>query len=305
MGDQDLQTIELSAGRARLAICPDFGGAVTSYRWEDERGTIDWLRPYPGPDKAPRDPREVACFPLVPFSGRLREGRFGFAGREVALPLNFLPERHAIHGHGWQAPLQVVARSEEEVTIAYDHRADAWPWTYRARQSFTLTEGELTMEIEVVNESREAMPAGLGLHPYFVRTPRARITAEVAGMWRTDDEVMPTELAEPPPERDLRGGVVAEALAMDNTFTGWDGRAVIDWPEWSASLAMTAEPPLGMLVVYAPPDERFFCVEPVANCTDAFNMLARGRDDSGARVLQPGERLAAKVRLAPHKRAGP
>ena len=41
------------------------------------------------------------------------------------------------------------------------------------------------------------MPAGLGWHPYFLRTPRTTLTAPVAGIWLTDAEMMPTELAQP------------------------------------------------------------------------------------------------------------
>ena len=41
------------------------------------------------------------------------------------------------------------------------------------------------------------MPAGLGWHPYFPRTPRTTLTADVHAMWQTDDEVMPTAVAAP------------------------------------------------------------------------------------------------------------
>jgi aldose 1-epimerase len=240
----------------------------------------------------------MACFPLVPFSGRIREGRFAFQGQQVALPLNFPPERHTIHGQGWQTPWTLASRSETEATIEYRHRADAWPWDYRARQTFALRHDDLNLEIEVTNTSQSAMPAGIGFHPYFKRTPKARITAEVAAMWQYDAEVMPLRLLTPPPEHHaLEKGVVAENVAMDNTFTGWNRQAEIAWPEWRASLTMTADPLLQFLVVFTPPGEDFFCVEPVSNSTDAFNMPAEG--DCGVRILAPGESLAAKATLSP------
>ena len=296
MTDGEAELIRLEAGRARLEIWPERGGSITRYWWQGESGALDWLRPN---SRLSADPLAMGCFPLVPFSGRIREGRFDVAGRRIALPLNFLPERHAIHGHGWQAPWTLVQRSAHAATIEYRHRPDAWPMAYLARQTFTLGEAALELEIEVTNLADVAMPAGLGFHPYFPRTPGARVSAKVAAMWESDQEVMPTRLIAPPPERDLTAGVVAEAAALDNIYTGWDGRAVIAWPERDAGLVITADPPVDFLIVFTPPGADFFCVEPVSTCADAFNLQAAGREDSGTRILAPGESLSARARLHP------
>ena len=61
---------------------------------------------------------------------------------------------------------------------------------------------------------------------------------------------------------------------------------------------MTAEAPLDFLVVYTPKGRSFFCAEPVSHMTDAFNLAAGGRTDTGARTLAPGETLRAVVTLA-------
>jgi aldose 1-epimerase len=157
----------------------------------------------------------------------------------------------------------------------------------------------LTVELTLQNESDAPMPAGLGWHPYFSRTPRAAITADVRAIWLTDEEMMPTALAEPPPAADLSQGVPADAVALDNCFAGWSRRAVIDWPESGRRLVMTAEPPLDFLVVYTPVGRPFFCLEPVSHVTDAVNLAAIGRPDAGLRTLAPGEVLATSVTLTP------
>jgi aldose 1-epimerase len=51
-------------------------------------------------------------------------------------------------------------------------------------------------------------------------------------------------------------------------------------------------------VIYTPAGQDFFCVEPVSNANDAFNMAARGVPDTGTVVLAPGEVLAGTMRLA-------
>ena len=62
---------------------------------------------------------------------------------------------------------------------------------------------------------------------------------------------------------------------------------------------MGARGPLETLVVYTPPDEAFFCAEPVSHITEAFNLEAAGRPDTGMLSLVPGESARAVMSLTP------
>ena len=278
---------------------PGVGGAIARYWWTLEGASMDWLRPAAARDIAARDAAGMACFPLVPFSNRVRHGRFDFDGREIRLPLNQLPAPHTEHGHGWQAPWTVVARADDRLTIEYRHRADAWPFAYRARQTFRLSPRSLVVDIALTNLARRRMPVGIGLHPYFPRTPRTVLTARTERIWLTDREVMPVALADPPPAYRLDRGLRVARRELDNAYTGWRRRAEIRWPERRARLVMSARGPLSFLVVYSPPGESYFCAEPVSNCTDAFNLAAAGRRDTGMIVLPPRARVGARVTFQP------
>jgi aldose 1-epimerase len=296
-----MNPLTLESGSARLEILPETGGAIGSYRTDVEGRSFHWLRP--ASDEGHRgDILELSCFPLVPFSSRIRAGRFHFAGRDCRLPLNFLPERHTIHGHGWQNSWDVEEHSKRVAQLGYRHASDAWPWSYCAFQTFELGENGLSVEVEVRNTSDAPMPVGIGLHPYFVRTARSRITAHCEGMWITDDEVMPLRLSPLIEGKNIRNGLEPASGFVDNTFVGWSRQARIEWPEWNAELVIEASEPFDYLVVYAPLDGDFFCVEPVSNVTDAFNMMARGEADHGARILQPEERLKGTVLFRPEIR---
>jgi aldose 1-epimerase len=96
--------ITLRSGAAHLRLAPETGGSIAGYWQEDAGRRIDWLRPAPEAALAHRMPLDFASFPLVPYSGRIRDGRFRFGGRSLVVPLNFLPERHAIHGPGASRP---------------------------------------------------------------------------------------------------------------------------------------------------------------------------------------------------------
>lgn len=291
--------VALTSDAARLEVCPDAGASVARYQTMADGKPVEWLRSASAETLRQGDPLGMSCFPLVPFSNRIRRGRFEFQGRQVTLPLNRSDMPHTIHGHGWQAAWTVSDRSADALTLEYVHAADAWPYPYRARQHFRLTDAALSITLEVENTGSEAMPGGLGLHPYFNRRDGARVAAAVHGVWLTDDEVMPTELASVPTDWRLSEGLDVDAVALDNGFTGWTGHARIDWPASRQALTIEADAAFRFLVVFTPPGADFFCVEPVSHCTDAFNMGAAGRNDTGMAALSPGESLSGTVTFTP------
>lgn len=301
MNAENYKIITLRSGNSGFQVCPEAGGVITRY-WSEHNGAVlEWLWPASTEAIGQRNPLGMSCFPLVPFSGRIRNGLFIFQDQSVQLPLNFLPQPHAIHGHGWKQPWSVIEQSETKLIIEYRHQADAWPWQYVAQQIFELSERQLLATITVQNQSDSAMPAGLGFHPYLVRTPQASVSAEFDKVWLNDDEVMPLELVDATAERDLRNNLIMDQVFLDNTYTGWSRRAQISWPEWEAGLIIEAEAPLNYLVVYSPPGQKYFCVEPVSNVADAFNYAGRGFEDSGMNILQPGEMLSGVARFIPQQ----
>ncbi len=286
--------IHLAHDRLSLSLAPRIGGAVAAFRRRMESGeTLDIFRPMPAASLAQGDVLGAGCFPLTPFSNRLRAGRCLFRGRDIILPLNS-DGPHVEHGHGWQRPWTIADRQDDAVTLVYRHQPDAWFFAYEMRQRFSLTPERLSVTIETVNLDREPMPYGFGLHPYFPRTPTCTLQAGVEGFWEVDQEVMPTRLVPVPDRADLNRGIRVDDSEMDNAFTGWNGAAIVTWPERALRLRLAASSPLRFLVVYIPRGEDHFCVEPVSNSTDAFN-LAHSRDDTGMLVLAPGERVRAEI----------
>lgn len=286
-GPPDL--IELTAPPHRVGVVPPVGGGLAYWR----HGPHELLRPA----AVAQDPLALGCFALVPYSGRIRNGRFRFDGQDIRLPLNFGDHPHSIHGHGWQNPWEVLSRSPTRIDLTYRHRADAWPFDYEARQSIEVSAQGLALTLALTNLAERPMPAGLGFHPYFSGARSARLTARVDGVWLTDREVMPTEWTVLPARWSLPKGVAVADLGADNLFTNWRGAALIDRPDLGLRLRLTAAAPLRHLVVYTPPGEDFFCVEPVSHINDALNAAAAERAASGLMVLAPGESLEAAMRI--------
>ena len=294
-----LEIIRSADGATGLAVAPAVGGGIAAY-WSDYGSRrIDWLRPADAAALAKRDPLGLSCFPLLPYSNRIRDGRFTYGGRAVQCARDPVHDPHAEHGHGWKAVWNVNRRAADFLSIAYRHQADDWPFAYSARQEFRLDGRDLSVAIALTNEGNAAMPCGIGLHPYFPRTPDCRLAASAPRMWRTDGAALPLELIDPPAEARLDRGLAVASVPLDTAYAGWSGTAVIEWPEWRASLTMRAAGPLGHLVVYTPPGESYFCAEPVSNCADAFNLAAQGRGDTGLIELPPGQTVGAKITLSP------
>jgi aldose 1-epimerase len=292
--------VRIESGSTWVEVTPPGGGCVAAYATEAGGSRLNWLRRAPPAAVAARDPLGMGCFPLVPFSNRIRDGRFRAGRHAVSLSRNAPGQPHAIHGHGWQRPWQVAERDTASLRLAYRHAPDDWPFAYEAWQRFSLDGPRLAIEVGLRNTGEEPMPAGIGLHPYFERTDGLRLTAPVTGVWHADAEVLPTEHAAPPPRHmDLCKGPRVDDLVLDHCFTGWSRRAVLDWPERGAQLAIEAEAPLDFVIVYAPRDRSCLCVEPVSHMIDAFNFADKGVPATGARTLAPGESLSATVTFTP------
>lgn len=280
---------------AKLVINPNMGGSIVQYSAMINGKCRDIFRNSIQADSI----HDSASFPLVPFSNRIKNGQFDWQSKQVKLPLNHLPEKHVIHGHGWQKLWQVISHSSTEVTIEYKHKADAWPFSYLAKQSFKLIDTTLKMSMTVTNLSAEDMPAGLGFHPYFTRTQKCNLHTEISHMWAVDDECIPTKITNAPEAFKDKQGLIINDAVLDNALINFPHQASIYWPEWQTKADITTSNNCDFLVVYSPDKADFVCVEPVTHCTDAINMAAGGDKNTGIKSLSPQEKMHIWMNISP------
>lgn len=216
-----------------------------------------------GAGEATMDPIGWGCFPMVPWAGRIRHGRFHHDGEAVELPLGMPP--HAIHGTTHLRPWTAIGPGRLHTELGED-----WPWSGTATQHIELTPGRLSLTIGV--HSSEPMPVSAGWHPWF----RRRIGGASVGidlpaehMWRRDAQGIPDgTLVEPPPG------------PWDDCFTALVGPVVLSWP---GVLTLAIESDCDHVVVYDE-QEAAVCVEPQSAPPDAHNsgedlaVVVPGRD---------------------------
>jgi aldose 1-epimerase len=283
-----------------LGLVPTLGGSVAAWQVDDPRGSterIDLWRPWDG--QTP-DLYKLASFAMVPWSNRISGGGFSHGGQFHAMQPNRAGEPYPIHGDGWLQPWAISQPASDTLEMALrSERFEGNPYDYDCVQTFRLVDGGLDQSLRVRHLGTQPMPYGLGLHPWFPRTPATHITAPVEAVWLSGSDPIPTQhTTQFPDSWNLSEGIPANGSLIDNAYTGWGGTARIEWPE--RGLQLTARMPdferdggasEHYCLIYRPPQGPAFCFEPITQPIDAFHQPGQ----PGLRTLAQGESLELKV----------
>jgi aldose 1-epimerase len=290
--------------RLRLSVLPALGASVAGLELRREGFWLPLLRPTSAAAIAGGASPETSAYILAPYSNRIRQGRFSFRGRSYQLLPNWPDGVQTIHGEVHGRPWVVVERSEGLLVChfnANNPQALNFPFRYTVRAVYWLGDSSLRVSLELTNTGEEAMPAGLGFHPYFVRrlglTPDPLLSFRAGRVYLTGDERIPTEPPTPIPRAlDFSSPRPLGDALLDHVFGGWEGSLTLEWPQSGVRVELEADPIFSHLVVFTAPDGTV-ALEPVSHATDGFNLLDRGWPNTGVRVLEPGESLAGEIRI--------
>jgi aldose 1-epimerase len=254
--------VRLDAGDVRVRIDPAHGGRIASL----QVGGHELLVAEAAVDG---DPTLWGCYPMVPWAGRVRDGRFTFRGTTHQLALDAPP--HALHGVGYRNPWEVIG--PQSLLLDLD---GLWPFGGTVTQEVVLTPAALRLSM-TVTAIDEAMPVMAGWHPCFRRRLASGDPAELevaaAALWERDGTGIPTGRQ-----------VSVPARPWDDALVGVEAPRVT----WPGALELTLGSSCPVWVVYDQ-DPRLVCLEPQTDAPDAFN-----REPA---VLEPGERLTASVEI--------
>ncbi|WP_031482801.1 aldose epimerase [Streptomyces bicolor] len=241
--------ITLTAGDAEVDVLPGNGGRVGGLRV----GGTELLR----------QGERFGCFPMVPWCGRIRDGRFLDGAVVRQMPLNAPP--NAIHGTARDGAWRVARVADGEAVITYD-LVEPWPYPGRVTQVVALTPDSLSLTMSV--ETYEAsFPAQIGWHPWFNRNLGGEgaqdVRLDFSPAWqeeRGDDHLPTGNRVEPKPGPwddcfGMPGGV-------DVTLT------------WPGQLELKVSSREEWVVVYDE-QEAAVCVEPQTGPPNGLNTLPR------------------------------
>jgi aldose 1-epimerase len=257
---------------------------------------------------------------LAPWANRIDQAGFYANGKyhKFDLELGNLGldgNGQPIHGLLQYAQWEVVAveadanetRSVSRLNFGKQEKLLAqFPFPHTIEMTHILRDGNLEVKTRITNDGSEAMPVGIGFHPYFqiLDAPREhwKVRIDAASQWLLSEKLVPSGEKQPIREMfaDPRNIELGEILldhvfgdlVRDETggahFTVKGERQTIDvvyGPNYKAS------------VIYAP-RQPYICFEPMSGITNAFNLAQRGVYKD-LQTIAPGGEWEASFQVRP------
>jgi aldose 1-epimerase len=247
----------------------------------------DLLRTPDDPAQHLAEPFWWGCYVMAPWCNRLEAGPISFGARRIDLAPNFL-DGSAIHGQVYAWLWEVSDDGSLEVRGG----GGEWPWPYQVSQRLTVSGAELRLDLALTNLGDDAMPGGVGLHPWF----RKPVQLAIRGRSVFSDNLNTAAEPEPVTGRFDRRGIGEVANGIDATWADLSDPAVeLLWPGRLRAM-MRVEARQAFVVAASPADLDAIAVELQTHAPQGLRRLFNGEPGALA-LLQPGETLPLTVRL--------
>jgi aldose 1-epimerase len=292
--------ITLSAGPLSARIAPEAGGIVAGLDWRGPDGHIHKLLHSPqGAIPSTGAPNMFGSWAMVPFANRAFGGVVDDGERRFTVPDNNAYGGGNIHGFGWQSAWDILGQTASHTVLEHRRTTGSDPYRYRATQEVSLDQAGVTIEIAVTNEADQALPYGLGHHPWFPCAPDTTLGMTATGALVFGEAFRATGSQSLPDGGPYAGKpVFATGRETAWSFLGWDGVARIETPSSGLAITLTASETLHCPVVWAPAGADFLCVEPQSHAIGSPSEKA-ARAVAPLTRLEPGGTLSGWLRIVP------
>lgn len=287
----------LSAAGYSARIAPDAGGTIAALNWEAPDGTVLPLLHAPA-ELAPQTqtPNKFGAWAMLPFANRAFDSLVDDGHTRFSVPSN--NPAGTIHGFGWQSAWRVEEQSAGHTVLVHRRSAGPDPYRYLARQEIRLGADGMTVTLTLTNEADQALPFGMGLHPWFPCAADTRLRMAATGALIFGDQFRASGTQAFTDGGPYAGNpVFATGTETAWSFLGWDGTARIETPSTGLAITLSASESLRYPVVWAPAGVDFLCAEPQSHAAGAPSERIV-REASPLARLQPGETLEGWVRIA-------
>lgn len=282
-----LQLLTLEDELSRVALAPEIGGSLVN--WTLRANGRPLLRPSVEDRLDGVTPRQLACYPLAPWSNRIAEGGFDNPDGWLALAPNTPHDPYPIHGSAWQRPWRAIECLSRQALLRLDSHE---PFPYRAELRVQLIDGSLNLTLSVTHQGEHPAWYGLGLHPYFPRGAQTQLQASAQQVWIGSADRLPDHQEDIPPTWRFDQLRALPDERIDHAFSGWDGRFRLLEPEAGYQLEGRASG-CDHFLFYTPPQQDFFCIEPVTHPINAHHLPGR----PGLKLLARGETMKMGLTL--------
>ena len=284
-----------------VGLLPETGMSTAFGKVKRGETFIDFMRPTP--EGSYGHASDCASYLLIPWSNRIKNGRFVFRGKPYQVRVN-AADGSAMHGVAREHPWTVTHADATSLSARFDtrdHGGAGAPFAFSARAEFRVEGTRFSTTIGVKSESGSPMPAGFGHHPYFQRSLSSAEDAVLLEIPCDESFELEASIPKGPPvpiepRLDFRALRPLDPDAqLDDCLTGRRPGAPIRfvYPKSELAVSFELDPLFENVVIYEPFRKTYFAVEPVTNANDGFNLYERGIRGSGVFVLEPGEERSA------------
>ena len=280
--------ITLDSHEIQLQISPEKGASLFSLKYDG----LNVLRPT-GPNAS--IPQDYSLFIMLPYCSYIQNGHFNYFGITRTVQPNQSNSNTPIHGDGWLSSWRVEQQTSDNATLTYTHNKESgFPFNYTASVTYKIINKALQITLSLINPSDLPMPCGMGIHPYFVEPDKAQLAFNSTHIWHHKNDPI-FDRPYPTPEEWNFSKSLPITQDFDTAFGGWDGKASIVYPSEKIKIDITAEDIFHHIVLYHPKKADFFCLEPVSNTPDAFNLAAYGVIGTGIQSIGAKQTLTKTI----------
>ncbi|HKT97109.1 MAG TPA: aldose 1-epimerase [Paraburkholderia sp.] len=274
----------LSNAHLRLEVEAGSHGGIAQLAWNDRGMWTPIFRRARRPGHMPA-PRGLSCQPSI---------RIPDLAKGIRAPAT--PAGIRLAGASRPFPMCDVALTDDWEVDSVGERSlrlkTAVAERYRAVQTYELDGPTLAIAVELENGGHAPLQCGIDIGLVLMRDTDTRISAPAGGIWIAagtgkTPRLVPTPFA-------WQFGVThpLPATTVDHAFTGWGGRALVEWPARQFSLAIVGNTDCYRLCAH--PEDDSFSFQ-VMNEQSEHRCVRDGDGVRGLTVLAAGETLSRRV----------
>ena len=264
------------------------GASITKFY--DRKKNKDIFRPFPKTKKITKNNCYFSgYFATVPYFGVIHKDTFFYNNKYIKLSRTHPLEPDTIHGEGWVKKWKVKKQTKTSAELIYVHQGkSSFPHKYQACQKFSLNKTSLNISIRLTNLDHLSFDCGIGFHPWFNISAESKIFSNNFSFIENNKNNFK--------QKKLTSAKLLNLNKhkIDKTFLNWNGKSKLVLNK-DISLEIINKKNLNNLHVYTPPKENFFCIEPVTNICDAFQIKKYSGEYTGLKNLKKNKKFESSV----------
>jgi len=132
-----------------VEVNPNFGGSILNFSFKKNHSKISIFRKTP--KKINNNIKNIlatSCFPLIPYSGRIKKGLLRF--KKETFKLNgcqILKEENSVHGDGWKSSWEKKIVNQRSIIMQLNTKNKNWPFRYTGVQTISIAKNILKISL--------------------------------------------------------------------------------------------------------------------------------------------------------------